>query len=407
MFASMNTYRVILVVGTAEAGVIPVTQALARDLGYEAITDPSHQLAQWARTVRTASQAVIASHHFMRFVDQYAGRDDVAVVCVHRDHNAIRRLRRNGDETRYTQQEAASMMRYADLRDRPAIDSLAVRYRHWSGVQKKALRPHAYEVRYEDMIAHDDFEPMPAPDPPPTPPLPGPARMLIVTLGYRLVGQALQSWLAALQHFETVGSGRYDWLFLNGVAPGDYENKEHIVAKYREARRHFLAGDYDIFIAIEDDMVIPADTFPRLLAMLDDGADIGYGLYAWRHGIGGGSWSAYPLLTSTYGESVVYDTDRAVKWFKAGKPQPVQGVGLGCTAVQRRVLEQIDFTLRDGAANDWYFAADAAAAGFDQRCDFGLICGHISMRPSPRIIWPAIDDVDEGDQRRMQRIEYL
>jgi hypothetical protein len=72
----------------------------------------------------------------------------------------------------------------------------------------------------------------------------------------------------------------------------------------------------------------------------------------------------------------------------------VAGVGLGCTLIKRRVMEAIDFRLeptQPDVHNDWVFGVDVQAGRFSQKCDLGVICGHISMTPVPRVIWPDLE----------------
>lgn len=223
-------------------------------------------------------------------------------------------------------------------------------------------------------------------------------RILAVTLAYRRIGPAIKTWYEAQRHLtETRPDVRLDWLHMVGNPPGLSDGHDIVTAKYEEARRLFLAGEWDVFIAIEDDMFIPVDTFPRLLALLDNGADVGYGLYVWRHGFP--RWSAYMAIAETGGQSLSMWPDMARSlWGKTGQ---VVGVGMGCTAIKRHALEAIPFERRGLACNDWYFAVDALKAGYKQVCDFGLVCGHYSDKPTPRILWPDPDDPD------LFRMEYL
>jgi hypothetical protein len=99
---------------------------------------------------------------------------------------------------------------------------------------------------------------------------------------------------------------------------------------------------------------------------------------------------------------VVIDKTQAQQAYAQKQIIEIAGVGLGCTAIQRHVLETIPFTRRGQACNDWYFAVDCQYHDFVQRCDMGLVCGHMTTDPSPRILWPDISDMET-----MQRIEYL
>lgn len=220
-------------------------------------------------------------------------------------------------------------------------------------------------------------------------------RTFAVTLMYRRLGRALASHIKAASSFD----GELEWLQLYG---GNHGNVNDIVLKkYCRARRQFLDGNSDVFVTIEDDMIIPEDAIARLHKALDNGADIAYGLYCWRISLSGGGWSAYVRMTEDEGQSVLIDTEACCLAFSRKDCIPVVGVGLGCTAIKRHVLEAIDFRRGGKHANDWYFALDCRDAGFTQVCDLGIRCGHIAMEPTPRIIWPSIDN------DLYQRIEYL
>jgi len=232
-------------------------------------------------------------------------------------------------------------------------------------------------------------------------------KTLIVTLLYHHYGDCMISWAKAANYWRDNYNARFDWVYLHGK-PDDLPQSAHghdvVTRKYQQARELFLAGNYDVMIAIEDDMVIPVDTFPRLMALLKT-CDVGYGLYCWRHGVGGGNWSAYTKVEDTpddYGESIVKDKPRAKRTFESRSLVSVRGLGFGCTAIKRNVLEAIPFERRGKACNDWYFAVDCQANGFTQMTDMGLVCGHMTVEPSPRVIYP-----DTGDMDTMQRIDYL
>jgi hypothetical protein len=227
-------------------------------------------------------------------------------------------------------------------------------------------------------------------------------RWLICTLkGSKSYGPAIASWWVALNAFERAHPGAVvDHVVMRGVPVIDRDDftahkfdysHEVVTRKYQAARSLFIAGEWDVFVAVEDDMVLPVDAFIRLKAMLDGGADVGYGLYTWRHGVfanRANHWSAYTKIEGDYGWSISMDRDRAREAFVQGDVVDVVGVGLGCTAIKRGVLEVIPFERRGQACCDWYFAIDARERGFVQRCDLGLVCGHYSLEPSPVILYP-------------------
>jgi len=54
------------------------------------------------------------------------------------------------------------------------------------------------------------------------------------------------------------------------------------------------------------------------------------------------------------------------------------------------VMEEVEFTWSMGEFGccDWHLSLDCKRLGFSQRCDLGLICGHIATDPLHRILWP-------------------
>ena len=176
----------------------------------------------------------------------------------------------------------------------------------------------------------------------------------------------------------------------------DNNGRNNILHNYKKARRMALDGGYDALLTIEADMILPVDALSKLAALE---ADVAYGLYVFK---ATATLSAFTELSVDGGRSLRKDPDLARREW--GNPIDVAGVGLGCTLIRRNVLEAIDFRLdelRPTLHNDWFFAVDCQEHGFRQVCHTGVQCGHIAMKPSPRIIWPDID------QPRFYRNDYL
>lgn len=224
-------------------------------------------------------------------------------------------------------------------------------------------------------------------------------RIMIVTLMHRAYGPAIASWIQAIRYAEEKLPGvRFDQLLKWGnpsIANGD--GPIAVLHKYHEAQQMFKAGGWWAMITIEDDMILPEDALVRLVNMLSGGADIGYGLYAFRHGRK--KWSAVSQLNAN-GATFINHTPEVARasW---GTVIDVAGVGLGCTALSRATVESVPFRKAGIADSDWWLALDIGARGLSQCCDLGLVCGHMSMTPSPRILWPDLD-ADE-----MVRVEFL
>lgn len=158
----------------------------------------------------------------------------------------------------------------------------------------------------------------------------------------------------------------------------------NITANYQRARLLALERRVDALLCIEADLLPPDDALERLNAT---GADVVYGLYAWR---GQRLWNAYTTVAEDRGVSLSADPRRAqAAW---GCIVDVEGVGLGCTLIRRPVLECVDFRLPDdlaeGTCCDWMFALDCKRLGFTQRAHLGVVCGHFLHHPSSGSLWP-------------------
>lgn len=185
--------------------------------------------------------------------------------------------------------------------------------------------------------------------------------------------------------------GRVDHYLQNGG--DDYREPARTVSlKYMEARQVFLAGAWEWFMAAEYDMILPPDAMLRLAALE---TDIAYGLYVFRHGLN--RWNAYIDMTYPWGDSLSnHPEDARAAW---GQAIPVTGVGLGCALIHRRAIEAVAFRENGGTSCDWPFAIEAGEAGLKQVCDLSTVCGHMSIVPSPRILWP---DINEPELHRME-----
>lgn len=157
----------------------------------------------------------------------------------------------------------------------------------------------------------------------------------------------------------------------------------NLTAKHNAIRKLALDGGFDALFLVEYDMIIPPDALQRLIRLP---YDVSYGLYCERHKLH--RWLAFFYMDEHAGVSYSQDIDRANEaWGMAGK---TAGVGLGCTLIWRRVLEQIEFRSHptNNVADDWLFSLDCAKNGFVQGHDFGVVCGH--MTPNFDVIWPDI-----------------
>lgn len=167
----------------------------------------------------------------------------------------------------------------------------------------------------------------------------------------------------------------------------DSNGRNNICHNYQKAREWVLKNDYDYLFTVEADMIVPPDALTKLLALE---TDVAYGLYCFKSAA---TWNAFTVLEMGRGRSISKDKELAKAMW--GQVIDVQGVGMGCALISREVLEAIPFRVDDkfpSVHNDWCFAYDCQQKGYKQKCDTSIVCGHISMQPSPRVIWPDPDE---------------
>lgn len=188
--------------------------------------------------------------------------------------------------------------------------------------------------------------------------------------------------------------GPLDFLFLSGETTDDVY--QAVTDKYNRAREQALSGGYDALFCVEADMLIPPDALAKLVSV---GADVAYGLYCWRHDPATGMWSAYPVVGPTKGYSLSHIKDEARACW--GRVAIVNGVGLGCTLIRRRVLEAVPFRHAEGGVTrnipvhcDWVLSEDCQAHGFTQVMDLSVVCGHIRPTEPRTVVWPDINQDD-------------
>ena len=181
---------------------------------------------------------------------------------------------------------------------------------------------------------------------------------------------------------------KIDMWFSKGDNPFYDSNGRHNIAhNYNKARKLVLDNDYDGLLTVEADMLIPPDALSKMVKHVeDDNVDVVYGLYCFKNT---STWSAFTELDEKHGRSIAKDKEKARSIW--GQTIDVAGVGFGCTLFTRETLEKIPFRTNEAIANlhhDWWFAVDAQEHGLKQVCDTSIICGHISLKPAPRILWP-------------------
>ena len=152
--------------------------------------------------------------------------------------------------------------------------------------------------------------------------------------------------------------------------------------QYERGRNYFLRGDYDAMMVIESDVIPPSDTLKRLVAL---DCDVAYGCYLFQSEVVN-VLERYKQPARNMGESL---TGRGL--WEAALAQGIvkcSGSGLGCTLIQRRVLEAVPFRFRDkGPHCDWPWTEEVYRAGFSMMADTGVLAGH--KMPDGRVLWPV------------------
>lgn len=208
-----------------------------------------------------------------------------------------------------------------------------------------------------------------------------------------IADKVLLPTMRAIIELDPRGYERADTVFLRTQPDPAIDSRDAITAQYNEARRLVLDNGYDSLLTVECDMLPPPNAIRRLR---NCNADIAYGLYVLRRPPW--EWNAYSVMEGMAAWPLSKVEDRAgIEW---GEVVDVDGIGLGCTLIQRRALEVMRFRAdgllhSDGNRSycDWYASEDWRAAGFTQRCDTSVVCGHIHPQdeqghPRPSIIWP-------------------
>ena len=171
---------------------------------------------------------------------------------------------------------------------------------------------------------------------------------------------------------------------------------DNVIRKYNQAREVVLKCGYDALFTVECDLILPRDALKRL-AMVD--ADVAYGLYVWRRGYPW--WNAYSYVGGRTARS--FSRDFALAKASWGKVVEVKGLGNGCTLIHRHVLERFPFRKMPVQQHscDWAMAVDCQEAGFIQKNDLSVICGHIDHMHDGKVSFVRWPDVT---QRGLYRI---
>lgn len=188
----------------------------------------------------------------------------------------------------------------------------------------------------------------------------------IPSAGYSRHGQ----FLDFIQNmFKPMGT---QFAFSHGQSPAQARN---------QIIRQALGEAYTHVLFIDDDVLVPNDIIPKLLA---HDKDVVTGLYLLRR---------YPH------QPIIFEDDGSygdlVKWRLLSDGEegliPVQNAGLGCALIKTKVFQKLEdpwVTLGkpdpEGWCDDVSFFKKVIAAGFEMYCDTGIKAGHCATM----IVWP-------------------
>ena len=181
--------------------------------------------------------------------------------------------------------------------------------------------------------------------------------------------------------FKQKTTHQYDWYVVTGKYTPDI--REKTVAQYdvyNKLKRYVIDGDYDCLLTLESDIIMRGDNVIQKMAdfmetggFMSDKPDIVTAPHRARpHGVG----HSHVVLFTLTGKYVWYlmgslnNYYRMLKW---NVPFRVDGSGLGCVLISRKVLEKITFSGNEivngvNMGIDTQFFTDCNAQGFKTYC---------------------------------------
>ena len=175
------------------------------------------------------------------------------------------------------------------------------------------------------------------------------------------------------------------WSFHLGRRSPDFDFVLRVIGKKEQFRarnnivdmaKAWLTGPDDVLLMLDDDMILPQDTFERLIKVLDNNPDAGVvgGLY-WQRG---GSYR--PVI-----QKVVHKFDGyGLEWYApheiTGDVMEVGVIGGGCLLFPMRVIRELMppvFWIDGIVGTDIHICARINQAGYKAYCDTGLELGHL------------------------------
>ena len=182
-----------------------------------------------------------------------------------------------------------------------------------------------------------------------------------------------------------IAENYFAWAFHLGRRVPEFDFLLRVIGKKEQFRarnnivdmaKNWLTGPDDILLMLDDDMILPQNTFERLVKVLDDRPDAGLvgGLY-WQRG---GSYR--PVI-----QKIFHKFDGVgMEWYApheiTGGVMQVGVVGGGCLMFPMRTIRELMppvFWVDGIVGTDIHVCIRINQAGFNVYCDTGLELGHL------------------------------
>ncbi|MBS3107984.1 glycosyltransferase [Candidatus Woesearchaeota archaeon] len=201
-----------------------------------------------------------------------------------------------------------------------------------------------------------------------------------------------------LNSVKSLNYDNYDVLIVDNSKTDDYAGKikesgikvikmpyhesarQRIIDSRNKIREEFLAGNYDYFLSLEQDIIPPRDIIQRLLAY---NRDVVAGLY-------------FTVQNKTLSNGQIIETLRPLVWVTLPDQDPnkmfyldekfaeksndfiqAYATGLGCMLISRKVLEKIKFRFEGPSGfDDVHFCSDLEKNHIPLFVDLSVKCKH-------------------------------
>ena len=190
-------------------------------------------------------------------------------------------------------------------------------------------------------------------------------RVLLYVPLYRDIPQARESWFIQSSHdaWVDVFIMRYNPFPDKGV----YDN---LAVKDKIARKMFLAGGYDFFFHVEDDIILPKYA---LHLLLQENVPLISGLYRCRPETGGTYRMAERIL-DIEGPQDADDRPLELRDIKNwGNIIECTQAGNGCLLIRKDVMTELEGVM----GLDWKIYERLSPEYIKVLCHSGVICGHV------------------------------